>query len=135
MTGKRDDVALPHQPFIDTDHSSSTISTHGQSPTPRSPPQVDPQHPQDHADDGVDLPPRGSRRPWTAPLAATAYTRRITALVADLARSGLEVELIRCWSRGEKSRRASLLVLTGNRGLCGGYNASVLRLAYARWTT
>ena len=27
---------------------------------------------------------------------------------------------------------AALLVLTANRGLCGGYNASVLRLAYAR---
>ena len=24
-------------------------------------------------------------------------------------------------------------MLTANRGLCGGYNASVLRLAYARW--
>jgi F-type H+-transporting ATPase subunit gamma len=29
-------------------------------------------------------------------------------------------------------RRALLLVLTANRGLCAGYNASVLRLAYAR---
>ena len=31
-------------------------------------------------------------------------------------------------------RRAMLLVLTANRGLCGGYNGSVLRLANARYS-
>jgi F-type H+-transporting ATPase subunit gamma len=30
-------------------------------------------------------------------------------------------------------RRAKLLVLTANRGLCGGYNASLMRQAFARW--
>ncbi len=65
-------------------------------------------------------------------LAATAYTRRITGLVADLARSGLEVSHPLLTER-EDVRRARLLVLSANRGLCGGYNASVLRLAYARW--
>jgi F-type H+-transporting ATPase subunit gamma len=65
-------------------------------------------------------------------IAATAYTRRITGLVADLARSGLEVSHPLLTER-EDVRRARLLVLSANRGLCGGYNASVLRLAYARW--
>jgi F-type H+-transporting ATPase subunit gamma len=64
--------------------------------------------------------------------AASDYTRRITSLVADLARSGLEVSHPLLTPR-EEVRRARLLVLSANRGLCGGYNASVLRLAYARW--
>ena len=64
--------------------------------------------------------------------AAEAYTRRITALVGDLVRSGLEVSHPLLEARPE-TKNASLLVLTGNRGLCGGYNSSVLRLAFARW--
>ena len=31
-------------------------------------------------------------------------------------------------------KHAALLVLTANRGLCGGYNSGVLRAAAARWT-
>ncbi len=63
--------------------------------------------------------------------AATAYTRRITQLVADLAQSGAEVEhpLLK---PHEEQRRAILLVLTANRGLCGGYNSNVLRVALGR---
>jgi len=64
--------------------------------------------------------------------AATAYTRRITALVADLAHSGLEVSHPLLEGRAE-TNAATLLVLTGNRGLCGGYNGNVQRLALARW--
>lgn len=64
--------------------------------------------------------------------AATAYTRRITALVADLARTGLEVSHPLLEARAE-TKRAVLLVLTGNRGLCGGYNSSVLRVALPRY--
>jgi len=64
--------------------------------------------------------------------AGTAYTRRITALVAHLACTGLEVAHPLLEPRAE-IRRATLLVLTANRGLCGGYNASVMRQAYARW--
>src|SRR3954470_22194132 len=62
--------------------------------------------------------------------AATSYTRRITKLVNDLARSGLEVSHPLLEPRDE-TRRAVLLVLTGNRGLCGGYNSNVLRQAFA----
>ncbi|HWB00236.1 MAG TPA: ATP synthase F1 subunit gamma [Pirellulales bacterium] len=63
--------------------------------------------------------------------AATAYTRRITALVADLAGSGLEVSHPLLEPRPE-TENATLLVLTANRGLCGGYNSNVQRAALAR---
>jgi F-type H+-transporting ATPase subunit gamma len=63
--------------------------------------------------------------------AASAYTRRITQLVADLANAGLEVShpLL---EPHDKQERATLLVLTANRGLCGGYNGAVFRAAIAR---
>ena len=64
--------------------------------------------------------------------AATAYTRRITKLVADLANSGLEVTHPLLVPR-EKTDRAILLILTANRGLCGGYNGSVMRAGFARY--
>lgn len=64
-------------------------------------------------------------------LASVAYTKRITALVGHLARAGLEVSHPLLEPRAE-TRRAILLVLTANRGLCGGYNGNVLRLGYAR---
>ena len=60
--------------------------------------------------------------------AATAYTERITQLVKDLATTGLEVTHPLLESR-ETTKRSILLVLTANRGLCGGYNSSALRLA------
>ncbi len=56
--------------------------------------------------------------------AATAYTRRISQLVADLANSGLEVQHPLLEGR-DKTERAVLLMLTANRGLCGGYNGNV----------
>ncbi len=64
--------------------------------------------------------------------AATAYTKRITQLVSDLANSGLEVSHPLLKGR-EKTERAILLVLTANRGLCGGYNGNVVRARAARW--
>ncbi|HEX3654371.1 MAG TPA: ATP synthase F1 subunit gamma [Pirellulales bacterium] len=64
--------------------------------------------------------------------AATAYTKRITALVSDLANSGLEVSHPLLEAH-EEIKHATLLVLTGNRGLCGGYNSNVFRAALPRW--
>ena len=64
--------------------------------------------------------------------AATAYTKRITRLVADLAASGLEVSHPLLAGR-EHTQRATLLVLTANRGLCGGYNSGVQRAAFIRY--
>jgi F-type H+-transporting ATPase subunit gamma len=64
--------------------------------------------------------------------AATAYTKRITQVVADLANAGLEVSHPLLEAH-DKSEKAVLLVLTANRGLCGGYNGSVFRAAIARF--
>lgn len=58
--------------------------------------------------------------------AATDYTRRITAVVSDLARAGLEVShpLLEAT---DKKDSATMIVLSANRGLCGGYNGNVQR--------
>src|SRR4029079_19390796 len=63
--------------------------------------------------------------------AATAYTKRITQLVADLANTGLEVSHPLVEER-ETVNHAVLLVLTANRGLCGGYNSNVQRAGLHR---
>jgi len=63
--------------------------------------------------------------------AATAYTDRITQLVADLAKSGLEVSHPLLEPRPE-TKNAVLLVLSANRGLCGGYNGNVVRAGLGR---
>jgi F-type H+-transporting ATPase subunit gamma len=64
--------------------------------------------------------------------AATAYTKRITQVVADLANAGLEVSHPLLEAH-DKKERAILLVLTANRGLCGGYNGSVFRAGVHRF--
>lgn len=64
--------------------------------------------------------------------AATAYTNRITQIVSDLAVAGLEVTHPLLEQR-EETKSATLLVLTANRGLCGGYNGNVQRMALRRW--
>lgn len=63
--------------------------------------------------------------------ASTAYTKRITRLVADLSKSGLSVSHPLLEARPE-TKKATLLILTANRGLCGGYNGAVLRNALNR---
>jgi F-type H+-transporting ATPase subunit gamma len=63
--------------------------------------------------------------------AATAYTKRITQVVADLAQAGLKVTHPLLQPR-EEVKNATLLVLTANRGLCGGYNSAVIRVALPR---
>ena len=64
--------------------------------------------------------------------AATSYTNHITRLVSDLAGAGLKVNHPLLEPRSE-TKSATLLVLTANRGLCGGYNGNVQRMAYGRW--
>jgi F-type H+-transporting ATPase subunit gamma len=64
--------------------------------------------------------------------AATAYTRRVTQLVADVAQSGLEFSHPLLEER-DKVNNAALLVITANRGLCGGYNTNVVRAGLARY--
>jgi F-type H+-transporting ATPase subunit gamma len=64
--------------------------------------------------------------------AATAYTNRMTKLVHDLLSSGLEVSHPLLDER-ENVKSATLLVLTANRGLCGGFNGNVQRAGFHRW--
>jgi F-type H+-transporting ATPase subunit gamma len=64
--------------------------------------------------------------------AATAYTNRMTKLVEDLMASGLDAShpLL---EEHESVKNAVLLVLTANRGLCGGFNGNAQRAGYQRW--
>src|SRR5437016_9974922 len=59
---------------------------------------------------------------------AEAYTRKIAELAADLSATAGEVAQPLLKKR-EVVKNSLLLVLSSNRGLCGGYNASVLREA------
>ena len=63
--------------------------------------------------------------------AATDYTKRITSIVQDIAKSGTDVShpLLTAHDTVDSM---DMLVLTGNRGLCGGYNGSVVRAATLR---
>ena len=57
---------------------------------------------------------------------AAAYTKKISEIVADLGRSDLQFSHPLLQKRTE-TNQSVLLVLTSNRGLCGGYNGAVLR--------
>ncbi len=67
------------------------------------------------------------RKAMDRAVAASAYTKRIVALVGHLATAGLEVKHPLLEAHVDPSK-AVLLVLSANRGLCGGYNGNVLRL-------
>jgi F-type H+-transporting ATPase subunit gamma len=66
---------------------------------------------------------------------AAAYTRKISEIVADLSQtmvgegSDFTHPLLQ---QRETEKTAILLVITSNRGLCGGYNGGVLRLTQQR---
>ena len=65
--------------------------------------------------------------------ASRPYTDKITELVEKISSAaGEQVDhpLLRI---NEGTGRALLFVITSNRGLCGGYNASLLRQANAQW--
>src|SRR5436305_13666179 len=59
---------------------------------------------------------------------AQAYTRKIAEIVAHLGTTDLEVSHPLLEPRAEV-KRALVLVLTSNRGLAGGYNGNILRVA------
>ena len=62
---------------------------------------------------------------------AAAYTRKIAEIVGDLSAANLAFSHPLLQKR-ENEERVLVLVLTSNRGLCGGYNSSVLRQAGQR---
>ncbi|MCG8653971.1 MAG: ATP synthase F1 subunit gamma [Pirellulales bacterium] len=63
--------------------------------------------------------------------AVTAYTNQLSKIVSSLAAAGTEVEHPLLQSRDNPSS-ARVLVLSSNRGLCGGYNAGILRATLPR---
>ena len=69
------------------------------------------------------------RKAMERAVSAGAYTQRIAAMVADLARAGTSVSHPLLEERKTKNG-AGLLILTANRGMCGGYNSSILRLGH-----
>lgn len=62
---------------------------------------------------------------------AAAYTKKISEIVADLSATNLTFThpLLKAH---DTQTNAVLLILTSNRGLCGGYNSAILRPAMAR---
>lgn len=63
---------------------------------------------------------------------ASAYTRKISEVVADLAHGGGDEMSHPLLRSPEATRNVALLVLTSNRGLAGGYNGGILRQAVRR---
>jgi F-type H+-transporting ATPase subunit gamma len=57
---------------------------------------------------------------------AAAYTKKISEIVGDLGQADLSFSHPLLDKRTE-TKKSVLLVLTSNRGLCGGYNGAVLR--------
>ena len=62
---------------------------------------------------------------------ADAYTRKIAELAADLSRNAGEVSHPLLAVRPQV-RNVLVLVITANRGLCGGYNGGILREAMGK---
>ena len=62
---------------------------------------------------------------------AAAYTRKIAEIVSDLSGAALSFSHPLLEGR-ETQQRSAVLVMTSNRGLCGGYNGGVLRQAVPR---
>jgi len=62
---------------------------------------------------------------------AAEYTRKINEIVADLSQANLTLSHPLLQAH-DQERNSVLLVVTSNRGLCGGYNAGVLRRAQQR---
>ncbi|MEM1177239.1 MAG: ATP synthase F1 subunit gamma [Acidobacteriota bacterium] len=58
------------------------------------------------------------------------YSDKLGELVADLSRAAGDVD--HPLMQTPESDRAAMVVITSNRGLCGGYNTNVLRNAIAR---
>lgn len=62
---------------------------------------------------------------------AAAYTKKINEIVADLAGANLSFShpLLK---KPAEEQNVALLILTSNRGLCGGFNGGILRMGMAR---
>lgn len=61
---------------------------------------------------------------------ADAFTKKITELAADLSASSTDIQHPLLTTR-ENVEKELVLIICSNRGLCGGYNASILREGYS----
>jgi len=71
------------------------------------------------------------KKAWNRALAASEYLDGLRRLVEDLAQVGPALPHP-LWEPIGQSHRVLLLVLGSNRGLCGGYNAAVVRHSMER---
>jgi len=62
-------------------------------------------------------------------VAARDYTKHLASMLENIAAVGADVDHPLLEIR--PTRRTAVLVLTGNRGLCGGYNSNIVRQAMA----
>ncbi|MDR1477889.1 MAG: ATP synthase F1 subunit gamma [Planctomycetaceae bacterium] len=67
-------------------------------------------------------------------VAADSYTKRLVDLVHDLTQSGdnFSHPLLVERKQNKEQKDVTLLVLSANRGMCGGFNAGVMRFAIQR---
>lgn len=74
------------------------------------------------------------KRAMELAVAADAYTKRLVDLVNDLTSSGQELHhpLLIERTQPKEQKDVTLLVLSANRGMCGGFNSGVMRLAAQR---
>lgn len=69
---------------------------------------------------------------FTRATATKPYTERLAALVADISAAAGEDVSHPLLESHPTTKRTALVVLTSVRGLCGGYNTSILRAAIAK---
>ena len=62
-------------------------------------------------------------------VAARDYTRQLSCMLANIASSGIGV--VHPLLEVRPNKRTAVLILTGNRGLCGGYNSNIVRQSLA----
>ncbi|MDA0833313.1 MAG: ATP synthase F1 subunit gamma [Planctomycetota bacterium] len=62
---------------------------------------------------------------------AAAYTRKLSEIVADLSQADMTLSHPLLQAH-ETEKNCVLLILTSNRGLCGGYNSGILKQAVQR---
>ncbi|MDR2641217.1 MAG: ATP synthase F1 subunit gamma [Planctomycetaceae bacterium] len=67
-------------------------------------------------------------------VSADSYTKRLVELVRDLSQSGDDFShpLLVERKQDRSQKDVTLLVLSANRGMCGGFNAGVMRLSIQR---
>jgi F-type H+-transporting ATPase subunit gamma len=62
-------------------------------------------------------------------VAARDYTKQLVKILEDIAGAGADV--VHPLLDVRPTKRAAVLILSGNRGLCGGYNSNIVRHAVA----